>query len=186
MAVSHSIAVPGVKGFVSTATWTDRYWRNVERAPGDACWTWIGSKGNHGRASFWLDGRRVSAARVAWALHHGEPFPADKDACHTCDNPACVNPAHIWPGTARENALDAVRKGRLVTPSVRGLRPWNASITHCKSGHALDAGNVYVSPKGWRFCQQCRRDSRRKFRERARAGPCRPLGRAEGGVDGNL
>lgn len=90
----------------------ERFWEKVERRGHDECWPWLGSKDRWGRGYFSFRGKTERAPRVAWSLSYGEPFPADKDACHTCDNPTCVNPRHIWIGDARENLRDAVRKGR--------------------------------------------------------------------------
>lgn len=55
--------------------------------------------------------KQVGAHRAAWLLTHG-PVPDGLQVCHTCDVTTCANPAHLWIGTASENALDAVRKCR--------------------------------------------------------------------------
>lgn len=91
----------------------ERFFEKVDRRGPGECWTWTGSKDQFGRGYFWYQGKVTRAPRVSWALHHGVPFPVDRDACHTCDNPSCVNPFHIWPGTESENLSDAERKGRV-------------------------------------------------------------------------
>src|ERR1035437_1114154 len=96
-------------------TFEARFEANVERTPG--CWIWMGSRRSPDPAlaygMFWLDGKIRPAAQVAWEIANGRPFPESMDACHTCDNPPCVNPAHVFPGTAQDNARDAYAKGRL-------------------------------------------------------------------------
>lgn len=66
--------------------------------------------------------RNMNAHRVAWELICG-PVPDDLEVCHNCpggDNPACVNPAHMFIGTHAENMHDRDRKGRVVTPFILG------------------------------------------------------------------
>lgn len=52
------------------------------------------------------------ATRVQWFLQHGEWPAADLDVCHTCDNPPCVRPDHLWLGTESANIQDCITKGR--------------------------------------------------------------------------
>lgn len=81
------------------------------------CWIWQGSKNYLGYGFYSLGSRkdgtrkRVLAHKYAYTQIHGEP---DKPCvCHSCDNPSCVNPDHLWPGTYRDNTLDMVSKGRI-------------------------------------------------------------------------
>lgn len=97
----------------------DRFVEKYDRRGPDECWPWIGSADQFGRGYFYFEGKVRRAPRIAWMLHHGVPFPDDKDACHTCDSPGCVNPAHIWPGTESDNLKDSSAKGRWRT----GPRP---------------------------------------------------------------
>lgn len=141
----------GVRGFI-TKPIEERFVEKVDKSGGiDACWIWLGATdGRYGM--IWFNGRNVRATRISWELFHGKPFPDGMDACHTCDNPRCVNPLHIWPGTPSENALDAVRKGRL-DPSKN--KP-SKKKTHCKRGHEFTPENTYQSTKG-RGCVMCRK-----------------------------
>lgn len=79
------------------------------------CWRWVGALNTNGYG-FLLYKRaglgRQSAHRVAYAMLKG-PIPKGLNVCHTCDNPPCVNPDHLFLGTTRMNALDAKAKGRL-------------------------------------------------------------------------
>lgn len=146
----------GVKGFVSLPL-AERFWAKVQR--GEGCWLWLGSK-KSGRpyGMIWYEGRHRQASQISWELATGAPFPIGRMACHTCDNPACVNPAHIWPGTMSENIKDAVAKGRHVALG-------NALRTHCKYGHEFTPENTIVKAgTKHRVCRTCRdRNNRDRY-----------------------
>lgn len=88
----------------------DRFWSNVDvRGPED-CWPWIGSIGANGYGKIGIKGRFYTASRLAWFIANGEQPRGC--VCHTCDNPPCCNPAHLWVGTILQNMRDAQKKGR--------------------------------------------------------------------------
>lgn len=87
-----------------------RFWANVVRGGPDECWLWTAST-RSGYGSLRVDGKPVSAHRFSYEIHHRKP-PGDHHVCHSCDNPGCVNPAHLWLGTAAQNQWDRSRKNR--------------------------------------------------------------------------
>lgn len=102
----------------------------VEGTP-DVCWEWLGAKINKHRKwqyGVFRDGERrrnILAHRFAYERHHGVVLPKGTSIVimHTCDNPGCVNPAHLRLGTLRDNARDMTAKGRnrYILPARRGI-----------------------------------------------------------------
>jgi hypothetical protein len=83
------------------------------------CWEWISGKDADGYGLFsgLVDGTPYKRAhRWSWAFHNKEVIQKWGNICHKCDNPSCVNPDHLWLGTAMENQQDKHRKGRANTP----------------------------------------------------------------------
>lgn len=92
-----------------------RYRTYVQPRDGDACWSWLKSRNEtgYGQIEFSRNGVRFNllAHRVAWALHIGD-IPSGFLVCHKCDVRDCVNPNHLFLGTANDNTQDMLRKGR--------------------------------------------------------------------------
>lgn len=110
----------------------------------DGCWLWIGARRNKcGCIS--VNDRTEYAHRVAHTLWIG-PIPEGLLVLHTCDQPLCVNPAHLFVGTHADNSLDMVAKGRA----------HHRSPEHCKRGHPFTEDNTYVPPgTSYRQCRAC-------------------------------
>ena len=102
----------------------ERFWDKVEKSCG--CWIWKGKKSDSGYGIVYVSAsRRRMAHRVALELSSGEAVPDEIDVLHSCDNPPCVNPAHLFLGTHTDNMRDMVAKGR----SGRGSRNSRAKLT---------------------------------------------------------
>ena len=78
------------------------------------CWPWIGYIASTGYGSLGFEGTKITSHRLSYAINIG-PIPAGLYVCHSCDNPRCVNPSHLWLGTNKTNIEDALKKGRLAT-----------------------------------------------------------------------
>lgn len=78
--------------------------------PNSGCWIWLGGTGNnYGKIRF---GKEVYPAhRLSWAIANG-PIPPGMQICHRCDNPAYINPDHLFAGTQKDNMQDCIKKGR--------------------------------------------------------------------------
>ena len=86
-----------------------KFWSNVHKT--DGCWMWMGNKNELGYGISSINHRNFKAHRVSWFIHHHN-LPERMCVLHRCDNPPCVNPAHLWIGTMKDNTDDMVRKGR--------------------------------------------------------------------------
>jgi predicted transcriptional regulator len=94
----------------------ERFWEKVDRTTTpDGCWPWLAGK-SAGYGSFRITEKlAVVASRFSWELING-PIPEGLFVCHRCDNPPCVNPAHLFLGDHKANANDMVSKGRGILP----------------------------------------------------------------------
>lgn len=145
----------------------ETFWRRVDTSAGpDGCWPWTGTLIADGYGRFKLDGRFHLAHRLALGLSLGRELlwtdAIREEACHHCDNPPCVNPAHLYVGDRMTNRRDAVNRGRARS----SLAEENARKTHCPSGHEYTQANTYWHDG--RHCRICRRDADLNYKQRRR------------------
>lgn len=105
------------------ATPQERFGWYYTAGPGAECWEWRGSRLAGGYGVFLVERKQLGAHRYAWIVAQGA-IPDGLHVLHTCDNRGCVNPAHLFLGTHRDNMDDCTRKGR--RPS--GPRHWSARV----------------------------------------------------------
>lgn len=94
-------------------TLEERFWKHVKKT--DDCWLWTGGQTHHGYGRVVHHPTRPQsrlAHRISWELHFGRIANPRQCVCHSCDNPLCVNPSHLFLGTRLDNAIDKVKKGR--------------------------------------------------------------------------
>lgn len=134
---------------------------------GDGCWAWRGSvktdprKRGYGQLQIQRENVRkwYRAYVLSWEIENRRDWPNGAIARHSCDNPNCVNPAHISPGSHMDNVADKMARGR----------HFQANMTHCKNGHPLSGEHLYIARNGARRCYTCllRQGRERKARLRS-------------------
>jgi hypothetical protein len=119
----------------------DRFLRAIAKSPSPGCWRWTRGKTAFGYGIFHVRVRgtwkKVGAHRFSYE-HFIGPVPKGPQVCHHCDNPACVNPAHLYVGTQKQNVRDCVARGRNV----------NANKRQCRNGHPCSDENTYTLKRG--------------------------------------
>lgn len=138
-----------------------RFWAKVNRADNDDCWLWAGAKISAGYGHMNLRGQDFMASRLAFYI--ANKIQPEGYVCHSCDNPPCVNPAHLWLGTPKDNVVDMVAKGRAAFRK--------SGVTHCKRGHEFTPENTVRNGATKRGCRECRNQRKREARVRQSAPP---------------
>ncbi len=116
----------------------ERVHRHYKRGAPTQCWLWEGFTTVYGYGQLAAGpkgGGTVLAHRAAWESHHGRDIPKGMVIMHSCDTPACVNPAHLILGTQRENMKDMHAKKRHVVPHARGTEHHSCRFTEIDVRH---------------------------------------------------
>lgn len=140
------VPIPAVERIIARSEWQ-----------GD-CLVWTGGTmvNGYGQIRETFNGKRTQtgAHRIIYRDTIG-PIPDGHYVCHTCDNPPCVNPDHLWVGLPIENSADMVQKGR-------------AELPRCREGHEYTPENTYYYPTGKKMCRTCHRAGQRRYRQKHR------------------
>lgn len=91
---------------------TEKFWDSAQPIPFCGCFVWMrGTFSKNGYGAVHFRGVTRRAHRVAWILNNGE-IPKGLKVLHSCDNPPCINPAHLFLGTDSDNMKDRDKKNR--------------------------------------------------------------------------
>ena len=128
----------------------ERYWKKVDVGYDDECWRWTAATDKKWGYGWFRIGRRmVKAHRVSWQMKHGH-LKVGEMLCHTCDNPKCVNPSHMYIGDNLTNAHDALRRNRkplkLTTQDVLDIRTSaGLGVKQCDLARQYGVGDPQIS-----------------------------------------
>lgn len=123
------------------------------------CLEYVGPRHRDGYGKFGAGGR---GAHVYSYLTFVSEIPEGKQVLHTCDNPPCVLPAHLWLGTHDDNMKDKTKKGRNISGGKKGK-----TYPHLQKNKP-DCGHEYTYAHGRKFCRVCKNEKQRQYKARKR------------------
>jgi hypothetical protein len=94
----------------------DEFYSRCMPEPNSGCWIWVHGRSRRNNYPGFYQWR---AHRVSWIINKKQQIPKGLFVCHHCDNKLCINPKHLFVGTASDNMIDKVKKGRHIP-----YRPW--------------------------------------------------------------
>jgi len=144
--------LPHFKDMAHRQDFHERFWSKVFKDETTGCWMWCGDRTKSGYGQIvpmrtrkrpkLPSNKRKMAHRISWQIAHG-PIANTTLICHKCDNPSCVNPDHLFPGTHKDNTQDCLNKGRM-NPAI-GTRSGSAKLTEHQ---IIEIRRMY---KPWKF-----------------------------------
>jgi len=132
-----------VDGVFLTAIVIARIWSRIEIRGADECWPWIAA-GSPGYGVIRVGNKLLVVSRIMAHAAYGKPSKKKPYACHTCDNPPCCNPKHLFWGSMKDNLDDASAKGRCAVQRhpeiIRGERNGSAKLTEAQVADIYTSG----------------------------------------------
>jgi len=126
----------------------DRFWSFVTKTP--TCWLWTGCTDHFGYGWISEKGKPEKAHRISFRIHNG-PIPKGKQVLHTCDDPPCTRPDHLYLGTHKDNMKDMADRGRMARGENAGqtiLTEAQARIIKYSTERSCDVARKFsISPQ---------------------------------------